>query len=98
MWGCTAVMGGLMTRTVVSAQLSNPLMPLRLRANFGHKFEEGEVATSNLLGLWPYSLANVTTCASWAKSACIHVCQPYLGLTLMLQDQCMHMLAGPHGI
>lgn len=46
MWGCTAVMGGLMTRTVISAQLSDPLMPLRLRANFGHKFEEGEVARS----------------------------------------------------
>ena len=35
-----------MTRTVISAQLSDPLMPMRLRANFGHKFEEGEVARS----------------------------------------------------
>ncbi len=90
-------MGGLMTRTVVSAQLSNPLMPLRLRANFGHKFEEGEVATSNLLGLWPYSS---TGCCGGCTCTCgdlISVCRPYLGLTLMLQDQCMHMLAGPHG-
>ncbi len=46
MWGCTAVVGGLMTRTVISAQLSDPLMPVRLRTNFGHKFEEGEVASS----------------------------------------------------
>ena len=45
-WACTAVLGGLMTRTVISAQLSDPLMPLRLRANFGYKFEEGEVARS----------------------------------------------------
>ena len=45
-WGCTAVMGGLMTRTVISAQLSDPLMPIQLRANFGHRFEEGEVVRS----------------------------------------------------
>ncbi len=39
-------MGGFMTRTVISAQLSDPLLPTQLRADFGHKFEEGGVARS----------------------------------------------------
>lgn len=47
--GPCAVTGGLRTRALVSAQLTDLRMPSRLRSSFGHKFEELEVARSEAL-------------------------------------------------